>query len=272
MRARISAPRAFACSSRSSTSTPAPSPMTKPSRSASNGRETPSRESAPMRLKAAMHSPVSAASVPPATTASTSPRTIIRVASPIGVAAGGARARDAEARAVGAEAHRDRAGGRVGHHHRHEVRGDGTVAALQPRLALVLQGREAADAGAHEHAEALGVDAVGQAGLLGRLHRRGHRELRVAVGAPRLLGRHGDLGVEVDARADAVGDARALGQQGLEEGVRPLTDGGDDAASCDDDRGHAVAPAFSRVSSCTSAAASPTVAIDFSRPSAICTS
>ena len=57
--------------------------MTKPSRSASNGRETPSRESAPIRLKAAMHSPVSAASVPPATTASTSPRAIIRAASPM---------------------------------------------------------------------------------------------------------------------------------------------------------------------------------------------
>ena len=173
---------------------------------------------------------------------------------------------------MGAEAHRDRAGGRVGHHHRHEVRGDGAVAALQPRLALVLQGVQAAHAGAHEHAQALGVDAVGQPGLLGRLNGRGHRELRVAVAAPRLLGRHGDLGIEVGARADAVGDARALAQQGLEERVGALADRRDDAPSGDDDLRHADAPAFSRVSSCTSAAASPTVAIDFSRPSAICTS
>ena len=57
--------------------------MTKPSRRASNGRDTPSRDSAPMRLKAAMHRPVSAASVPPQTTTSASPRWITRSASPI---------------------------------------------------------------------------------------------------------------------------------------------------------------------------------------------
>ena len=57
--------------------------MTKPSRRASNGRETPSRDSAPMRLNAATHSGVIAASVPPATTTSASPRSSIRLASPI---------------------------------------------------------------------------------------------------------------------------------------------------------------------------------------------
>src|SRR5918912_672228 len=60
MRPKIFAPRALACSARSSTSTAAPSPMTKPSRRASNGRETPSRESAPMRRNAARQTPVSA--------------------------------------------------------------------------------------------------------------------------------------------------------------------------------------------------------------------
>ena len=57
--------------------------MTKPSRRTSNGRDMPSRDSAPMRLNAARHSPVSAASVPPATTTSASPRSIMRLASPI---------------------------------------------------------------------------------------------------------------------------------------------------------------------------------------------
>ena len=62
---------------------PAPSPITKPSRSRSNGRETPTREVAPMRLNAARVTPVSAASVPPARTTSASPRSIIRLASPM---------------------------------------------------------------------------------------------------------------------------------------------------------------------------------------------
>ncbi len=57
--------------------------MTKPSRRASNGREMPLRDSAPMRSKAAMHSGVIPASVPPATTTSASPRSIMRFASPI---------------------------------------------------------------------------------------------------------------------------------------------------------------------------------------------
>ncbi len=46
----------------------------------------PARESAPMRRKALMHRVVSAASVPPAITASASPRWISRSASPIACA------------------------------------------------------------------------------------------------------------------------------------------------------------------------------------------
>ena len=57
--------------------------MTNPSRRASNGHERPSLERAPIRQNAAMHSGVIAASVPPATTMSASPRSIIRFASPI---------------------------------------------------------------------------------------------------------------------------------------------------------------------------------------------
>ena len=56
--------------------------MTKPSRRASNGRETPSRDVAPIRANAAREVPHSADSAPPATTTSASPRSIIRLASP----------------------------------------------------------------------------------------------------------------------------------------------------------------------------------------------
>ena len=67
------APRSRAASSSSSTRIPAPSPITKPSRRRSNGRETPLSESASMRRKAAVASGVIAASLPPVTTASASP-------------------------------------------------------------------------------------------------------------------------------------------------------------------------------------------------------
>ena len=62
---------------------PAPSPMTKPSRSSSNGREMPLTESASSALKAAIESGVIADSEPPVTTASTRPDSIIILAAPI---------------------------------------------------------------------------------------------------------------------------------------------------------------------------------------------
>jgi hypothetical protein len=180
---------------------------------------------------------------------------------------------------VGAEAHRDRACGGVGHHHRDEVRRDRPVAALQPAAALRLERHEPADAGADEDAEALGLDdllAV-QPGLARRLRRGGDRELREAVGAAGILRAHLVLGVEGRAGADRVLDARALGQQGAEERLGALADRRDDAAARDDDvvcdssggSGHARAPSRSPTSSCTRATASPTVAIAFRRPSAI---
>ena len=82
------APRAVACSTVSSTSTPAPSPMTKPSRPASNGREACLGSSlrvlsAFMAAKPAMAVGCTAASVPPATMTSASPMTSVRHASPM---------------------------------------------------------------------------------------------------------------------------------------------------------------------------------------------
>ena len=50
--ARIVAPRASACSADSMTTTPAPSPKTKPSRVRSNGREAPSRVVVALRQRA----------------------------------------------------------------------------------------------------------------------------------------------------------------------------------------------------------------------------
>ena len=57
--------------------------MTKPSRRASNGRDSPTLDSAPSDLKAAIVNPLRVDSQPPATTASASLRATIRAASPI---------------------------------------------------------------------------------------------------------------------------------------------------------------------------------------------
>src|SRR3954462_4738372 len=84
--ARICAPRARAFSPSSSTRTPAPSPMMKPSRRASNGRQTPLVDVASRAANAARASGVSAASEPPATTASASPVCTIRTAVAIALA------------------------------------------------------------------------------------------------------------------------------------------------------------------------------------------
>jgi hypothetical protein len=73
--------------------------------------------------------------------------------------------------------------------------------------------------------------------------RGGHRELRVPVGPPRLLRRHGDRRIEVRARssgavgdlAEILDDARTAFEQRVEERVRALTDRGDDAAAGDGD-------------------------------------
>ena len=67
-------------------STPAPSPITNPSRRASNGREIPVGDSACIELKLPNPNGVSVASAPPTTTASASSYWIIRSAQPIACA------------------------------------------------------------------------------------------------------------------------------------------------------------------------------------------
>jgi hypothetical protein len=74
------AARHWAASHSSSTNAAAPSPMTKPSRSASNGRLVPVLDSAVMLPKPASEVGVPACSVPPVTTASASPHAISRAA------------------------------------------------------------------------------------------------------------------------------------------------------------------------------------------------
>ena len=80
------APRRSACSADSTTTTPAPSPRTNPSRVASNGRDAVSGESlrferAPMLASAATPIGTTGASEPPATTTSHSPVRMRRSAS-----------------------------------------------------------------------------------------------------------------------------------------------------------------------------------------------
>ena len=77
---RIGAPRRTACSHSSSTSTAAPSPITKPSRSTSNGREIPLLEIAVMLVNPATDVVVPADSLPPVTTASQRPQAMSRAA------------------------------------------------------------------------------------------------------------------------------------------------------------------------------------------------
>ena len=80
---RIVASRPTACSHSSSTKTAAPSPITKPSRATSKGREMPAVVNAVMLPKPASDVVVAAASVPPVTTASQRPQAINRAAYPI---------------------------------------------------------------------------------------------------------------------------------------------------------------------------------------------
>ena len=79
----------------------------------------PALESASRALKAACASGVSAASEPPATTASASPAWIIRSAAPIACAPEAQAELTANDGAAQVVAHRQRAGAGVAHHQRH---------------------------------------------------------------------------------------------------------------------------------------------------------
>ncbi|CAM5289605.1 hypothetical protein SMICM304S_09203 [Streptomyces microflavus] len=160
-RARARPPRARAVSSRSRTSMAAPSPITKPSRSAANGRDAPAGsavrvESAPIRAKAVTTSGVSTDSAPPATTTSQLPpssrsRATATAVAPEAQAVAGARL------AARLQGDGDLARRRVGDHHRDEQRGDGLGARGRHPGGVVHEDGDAPDTDAEHHADPAAV-------------------------------------------------------------------------------------------------------------------
>ena len=171
---RIVAPRASAIDHSSSTSTPAPSDITKPSRRTSKGREWPVDDRAVMFAEAGHpglgHGGLGAAGehgVAPAV--ADEPGGVGD-----GVGAGGARGGHALARALEAVAHRDRRRRGVAHHHRDQERRHPPRALLVADVALLLDRDQAADAGADQDADAHRVRGE-PARLLEGLRRRPRR-------------------------------------------------------------------------------------------------
>ena len=225
------APRAFACSSDSSTRTAAPSPSTKPSRPLSHGREAAAGsslrlDSAIMLPKAAIGSGWMAASVPPTTTTSARPSRIMSMPSAI------ASLPDAQAETgrvhagLGADGEADVRGRGVRHQHRDRQRRDPARALLLERVVVGQQRLHAADAGGHRDPETLGVDlGVGEAGVGPGLEGGDQRELAGAVEAARLDALEHVGGVDGDLGGDL--GAELLGPVVLDRGApRTLRRGG----------------------------------------------
>ena len=186
------APRLRARSSDSSTKNAAPSAITNPSRSASNGRDACAGSSlrvlsAPMRANAASVIGVIGTSVPPAITTSDDPSRMRRTPSPIAfVPAAHAVAMQSAGPVqpncieitpavafgiiIGTKNGLTRAG-----------------ALLEVRRAVLLERVEPADAGRRDDRAAVGVGAPSSPGVLERVGGRGEPELRDAVLAARLL-------------------------------------------------------------------------------------
>ena len=140
---------------------PAPSPMTKPSRSRSNGRLAFSGvslrvERARMAAKAVTPTLQTGASLPPANITSASPRLMISKASPMPLVLAAQAVQTVDERPFGAERERDLGGRHVGDHHGDEQRAHAVVALGPERVKLVFEGAQAADAGGHDGADALG--------------------------------------------------------------------------------------------------------------------
>src|SRR5918992_1170380 len=200
------APRSRAASSSSSTRMPAPSPITKPSRRRSNGREMPDSLSASIRPNAAVASGVITASLPPVTTASASPQRISRSAMPI------AWAPAAHADTVPNDCPRR-----------------SCFIATTPEAAFAIRSgiergemRSApSDPGADHAGGPVGVAgrAVLPAGVLERLLGGGQRQLREAVGAAHLLDGEVLLGVELARPPVTVVDPGTTGGPALVQGT-----------------------------------------------------
>ena len=191
------APRAFACSYSSSTRTPAPSPSTKPSRPMSHGRLARRRivvaratARAPRRSRRC-RAAMTVASAPPATMTSASPYSMSRAASPMLWLAVEQALTVREVRALVAVVDRHQARDHVDDRARAR-RTARSCARRRCRYAVVrvLDHRQAADARADAHADALLVAGVAvEAGVLDRLHRGDEAVVDERVVAARFLRR-----------------------------------------------------------------------------------
>src|SRR5690606_2544285 len=114
-------------------------------------------------------------------------------------------------------------------------------------LVHLLDGRQAADARAGDHAEAVAIDLLKvDAGILHRVHARGDAVVHELVHAPRLLGRQVLLEVEVlhgaaeaarevaDVEARDGGDATDAVDDVVPGGGHRAAHRGDDAKTCYD--------------------------------------
>ena len=191
------APRASAASRSSSSSTAAPSAMQKPSRSRSNGREQPERDSAVIVPNAASVVGVIDASAPPASTTSHRPSATIRAPAAIEWVPARARGGQRLAGAAPALSQRDDRRAGVGHHHRDGVRRDAGRPAGGQHADLGFQGGDTADPGAQLDAGPARVDRRQSAGVLQRHLGGGDGEVGEPVGVPGLLARQPRLRVEV---------------------------------------------------------------------------
>src|SRR5690606_13238942 len=164
-----------------------------------------------------------------------------------------------------AEAHRHRCRPGIRHHHRHEERRDPVLALAVADLDLLLEGGDATDAGADDDPGAGGVD-LEVARFLER-HRRGrHRELREAVGAPRLLA------VLDPGRRVPVGDRALAPDGGRPEQAGPVVVAADATRRDDADSGDGDATTGHQSFEVTRSNAAPTVSMPSSSSSSTVTS
>ena len=161
-------------------STPAPSPITNPSRRASNGRESPVGDSACIELKLPNPNGVSVASAPPTTTASASSYWIIRSAQPIACAPLEQAETTLYIWPLSPELHRHRRGGRVRHLRRDPERETSRAGPGRADLVVLeLDRLDPADPGGENAAEPHRVvrEFAVPAGVGDRLAGRDQREL-----------------------------------------------------------------------------------------------
>ena len=208
---------------------PAPSPMTKPSRSLSKGREAFSGASlrvlsARIEQKPPTPSGVIAASEPPAIIASASPRWMRRKESPTAWAPLAQAVRGGGVRSLGPGPDRDPARGEVDDRGGDEERADPAGPALEEGLVLALDGGEPADPAADEDAHPSRLGRVhGECGVLHREVGGGDRELDEAVDLLDVLLL--DPGERVEALHLAGEAGGVLGGVEQRDGARPRAAG-----------------------------------------------